>query len=311
VFAFSAYHSHVPRGLIIVDRFAPEVRALRSTFDARFAAPREARTDRFVWDYWHVPDQYTALRTPAWTYFPRALYAQFHNRLVAWGRAHLGCHDISPPWLSLYVEGCRQELHGDLPHGPWAFVYSLTNWRGRRFRGGETLLVRDEVLDFWHDFASIRSVEQGDLIRRVAPELGRLTVFDPRIPHGVRTVTGTHDPREGRLVIHGWFVQPRPFVRGALAVRALAGQIAELTEQLAGWLDGLPIAGLLSLAFTVERSGRVAAPRVLSDTTRVPRGDDPARRRLVRRICDAIAAWHFTKQRTVSHVTLPLVFERG
>jgi len=41
-------------------------------------------------------------------------------------------------------------------------------------------------------------------------------VFDPRIPHGVRTVTGTHDPREGRLVIHGWFVQPRPFIRGPL-----------------------------------------------------------------------------------------------
>jgi len=75
---------------------------------------------------------------------------------VHWGRATLGCHDVSPPWLSLYVEGCRQELHGDLPHGPWAFVFSLTNWRQRTFRGGETLLVRDEVLDFWHDFASVR-----------------------------------------------------------------------------------------------------------------------------------------------------------
>ena len=124
------------RSAIIVDRFAPEVRALRAVFDARFAEPRTARADRFVWDYWHVPDQYTALRTPAWTYFPRSLYAAFHNRLVAWGRAHLGCHDISPPWLSLYVEGCRQELHGDLPHGPWAFVVSLTRWRGRRCQGG-------------------------------------------------------------------------------------------------------------------------------------------------------------------------------
>jgi hypothetical protein len=128
------------RSVIIVDRFASEARALRSVFDARFAAPREAHGDRFVWDYWHVPDQYTALRTPAWTYFPRRLYAQFHNRLVAWGRAHLGCHDISPPWLSLYIEGCRQELHGDLPHGPWAFVFSLTRWRGRAFRLPERLL---------------------------------------------------------------------------------------------------------------------------------------------------------------------------
>ena len=113
-----------------------------------------------MWDWWHVPDQYTALRTPAGEYFPKPLYERFHRRLVAWGRATLGCHDISPPWLSCYVDGCRQELHGDLPHGPWAFVYSLTPWRGRVFRGGETVLLRDEVLDFWHDFASTRALEQ-------------------------------------------------------------------------------------------------------------------------------------------------------
>jgi len=309
--SFSAYHSRVSRSVIIVDRFAPEARALRAVFDARFAAPREAHGDRFVWDYWHVPGQYTALRTPAWTYFPRRLYTQFHNRLVAWGRTHLGCHDISPPWLSLYVEGCRQELHGDLPHGPWAFVVSLTRWRARVFRGGETLLVRDEVLDFWHDFASVRAVEHGELIRAVAPEFARLTVFDPRIPHGVRTVTGTHDPREGRLVIHGWFVQPRPFVRGALPVRALAARIAELTDQLGAWLGGLPVAGLVSLAFDVDRRGHVRAARLLSDTTRVPHADERRRKALVRRIREAIAGWRFGSQRGPSRVTLPLVFERS
>lgn len=297
--------------MIIVDRFAREAPALRAVFDSRFAAPREARGERFVWDYWHVPGQYTSLRTPAWTYFPRQLYAQFHNRLVAWGRAHLGCHDISPPWLSLYIEGCRQELHGDLPHGPWAFVVSLTHWRARTFRGGETLLVRDDVLDFWHDFASTRAVEHGELIRTIAPQFARLTVFDPRIPHGVRTVTGTQDPREGRLVIHGWFVQPRPFVRGALAVRALAARIAELTDQLAVWLGGLPIAGLVSVSFDVDRRGRVTGTRLLSDTTRVPRAEERTRKAVVRRIREAIAGWRFGPQRATSRVTLPLVFERG
>jgi hypothetical protein len=301
----------VSRSVIVVDQFAPEAEGLRAAFDDRFAAPREARADRFVWDYWHVPGQYTALRTPAWQYFPQKLYAQFHNRLVAWGRAHLGCHDISPPWLSCYVDGCRQELHGDLPHGPWAFVFSLTRWRGRAFRGGETLLVRDEVLDFWHDFASVRSVEEGELIRAVAPQFARLTVFDPRIPHGVRTVTGTHDPREGRLVIHGWFVQPRPFVRGPLATRALSARIDDLGGQLGTWLADLPIAGLISFAFAVDRRGAVRAPRVLSDTTRVPRADDRARRALVGKIRSAIAGWQFGRQRAPSHVTLPLVFERA
>jgi hypothetical protein len=295
----------VPRSVVIVDRFAPEATALRAAFDARFAEPRRASAERFVWDWWHVPGQYTHLRTPAWTYFPRALYAAFHRRLVAWGREVLGCHDISPPWLSCYVDGCRQELHGDLPHGPWAFVFSLT--RGRAFTGGETLLVRDEVLDFWADFRSARSVEQDELVRAIAPRFGRLVAFDPRVPHGVREVRGTRDPREGRLVIHGWFVQPRPFVRGPLAARALIQRTPELGELV----GEVPVAGLLSLAFAVDRRGTTRGVRVLSDTTRVPRSDERARAALVRRIVRTIASWRFGTQRAPSQVTLPLVFERG
>jgi hypothetical protein len=300
----------VPRGVIIDGALAPEAARLRAVFDERFADPRSTRGDRFVWDYWHVPGQYTALRTPAWTYFPRPLYATFHRRLVAWGREVLGCHDVSPPWLSLYVDGCRQELHGDLPHGPWAFVLSLTRWRGRAFSGGETLLLRDEVLDFWHGFVSERAVEEGQLVRAIAPQFGRLLAFDPRIPHGVRAVAGTRDPRAGRLVIHGWFVQPRPFVRGPLSPRALAPRLAELTAQLGEWLGGLPLAGLLSLAIDVSRSGAARGARVLSDTTRVAAADEPARRRLVGRIRRAIAGWRFGAQRGPSRVTLPLVFVR-
>lgn len=296
--------------MLTVDRFAPEATALRRVFDARFEDPRRASADRFVWDYWHVPGQYTALRTPAWTYFPAPLYRAFHERLVAWGREHLGCHDVSPPWMSNYVEGCRQELHGDLPHGPWAFVFSLTNWKTRVFRGGETLLVRDEVLDYWHGFESTRSIEEGELIREVPPQFGRLVVFDPRIPHGVREVRGTHDPREGRLVIHGWFVQPRPFITGPLSTRTLGARIAELTDQLGGWIGELPVAGMLSFRFVVERSGTTRDVKLLSDTTRVPAVDDVHRSKLVRAIRSEIASWSFGKQRGISHVTLPFVFER-
>jgi hypothetical protein len=301
----------VARDVLIIDRFAHEAVKLRSVFDARFANPRGTGADRFVWDYWHVPGQYTALRTPAWTYFPAPVYRQFHERLVAWGRATLGCHDVSPPWLSLYVEGCRQELHGDLPHGPWAFVFSLTHWRQRTFKGGETLLVRDEVLDFWHDFTSVRGVEQGELLRAIEPKFNRLTVFDPRIPHGVREVTGTHDPREGRLVVHGWFVQPRPFVRGSLSARTLAQRIDELSPKLIAAVGDLPIAGLVSYAFDVDRRGGVRNVRVLSDTTRVPRPDEPVRKRFLRRLREELTHLRFGAQRGGSEVTLPLVFERG
>jgi hypothetical protein len=302
----------VPRSFLVVDRFARESSSLRRTFDERFADPRVARGDRFVWDFWHVPGQYTALRTPAWTYFPKRDYEAFHKRLVSWGRRVLGCHDISPPWLSCYVEGCSQQLHGDLPHGPWAFVYSLTRWTQRTFRGGETIMLRDAVLDFWSDFVSVRSVEEPHVVRSIEPKFDRLVVFDPRVPHGVRPVTGTLDPREGRLVIHGWFVQPRPFIEGPLRATDLAPRIDELSAALGKYFESsAPIAGLLSLGFRVDGRGAARDVRVLSDTTRTPATFERDRKRLVSTIRAVVGSWKLPPRGAGSKVTLPLVFEQG
>ena len=297
-----------------IDAFAPEAKALRAHFEGRFADPRSATTDRFVWDLWNVPGQYTALRTPAYTFFPPRLYDAFHQRLVWWGRRVLGCHDVSPPWLSCYVNGCEQRLHGDLPHGHHAFVFSLTKWSTRTFRGGETLLLKDGVLDFWHGFVSARSLEEGDVVERIEPKFNRLTVFDPRLPHGVERVEGTMEPREGRLVIHGWFVQPRPFIEGPLTEKQLGKGIEQVTEAIMPLLEtGLPVAGLLSLNFTVEPSGQVTGLKTLCDTTRVPRGvsEEADHRRLLNLIARSVKSRTFAKHRARSRVTLPMVFERS
>lgn len=299
------------RRSLVIDRFAPEADGLRAHFDARFEDPRETRDDRFVWDLWHVPGQYTALRTPAYLYFPKRLYDAFHQRLVWWGRRVLGCHDVSPPWMSCYVNGCEQRLHGDLPHGQWAFVFSLTPWARRTFRGGETLLLRDDVLDFWSTFSSVRTQEEPELVEAIEPRFNRLTVFDPRLPHGVRRVDGSMDPREGRLVIHGWFVQPRPFIEGPLTTAQLAGGIETLTTALAPILEaGLSIAGLLSVGFTVTPTGQVRGVRLLSDTTRVEASEEPHRKSLIRLIQRTVKGLRFPARRGPSQVTLPLVFER-
>ncbi len=283
---------------------------MRAHLDARLADPQVASAGRFVWDFWHVPGQYTALRTPAWMYFPAPVYERFHRRLVWWGRRTLGCHDVSPPWLSVYVDGCGQELHGDLPHGPWAFVYSLTRWAGRRFQGGETEILRDEVLEHWEGFRSTRRAERGELLHVVEPRFGRLVVFDPRLPHAVRTVRGTLDPREGRVVVHGWFVSPRPFVEGPLDATELAPRIDGLSEAILPLAAPIPVAGLLSLGFRVTPAGTVRELRVLSDTTRTPASAEPERRRLVSAARRHVAAWRFPRRRQASRVTLPLVFER-
>ncbi|MBU6376824.1 MAG: hypothetical protein KGQ59_12555, partial [Bdellovibrionales bacterium] len=86
-----------PGRSFIVDRFFRRSVELRKYFDAVFKDPRGVDPRRFCWDSWNVPGQYRLLRTPAYHFFPKALYDQFHRDVVLWGRRNLGCHDISPP----------------------------------------------------------------------------------------------------------------------------------------------------------------------------------------------------------------------
>nr|MBA3499642.1 hypothetical protein [Deltaproteobacteria bacterium] len=92
--------------------------------------------------------------------------------------------------------------------------------------------------------------------------------------------------------------------------RTLAARIEELTGALGEWIGALPIAGLASFAFDVDKRGRVARVAILSDTTRVPAAEERARKAVVRKIRAAIGQWSFGPQRGTSRVTLPLVFER-
>jgi hypothetical protein len=296
--------------VLTVDSFFRDAKKLRAIFTDRFQDPHNAHAGRFVWDYWHVPEQYTALRTPAYHFFPGKLYDEFHNQLVWWGRRNLGCHDVSPPWMSCYVDGCKQELHGDLPHGPWAFVFSLTPWRGRKFQGGETLLLRDEILSYWQSNGGVNGLEREQVFREVPPLFNRLTVFDPRIPHGVKEVRGVHDVLQARLVVHGWFVQPRPFIEGVLKTRELQGVIDDLGGGLKALFDeGLEIQGTTSMRFRVRPSGAVDQLNVLTNSLRHPRGDKRIERALVAHISRFLLGVQFSRQKAPSHVTLPLVFQ--
>jgi 2OG-Fe(II) oxygenase superfamily len=290
-----------------VQQFAPEASSLRAQFDAHFSDPLKTHPKRFVWDLWHVENQYTALRTPAYAYFSRAVYQRFHRRLVQWGRQTLGCHDVSPPWMSCYVNGCEQKLHADVPHGPFAFVFSLTDWARRTFRGGETLLLKESVLDYAHAFDVHQRVEMDALFHSFAPHFNALTVFDPSIPHGVAQVSGSLDPRLGRLVIHGWFVQPRPYIVGTLKPQVLERCLDDIAASVFGGID-FPLNGLLSVRFVVKADGRVERPRVLADTTRTSMPHEARRRQLRQAVLRALQAWTFPQAKSASTVTVPLVF---
>ena len=289
-----------PKHLLIEDQFFKGAQSLRKVFQERFAEPRLGSRERFVWDYWHVPRQYTLVRTPAQNFFPETIYKQFLLRILQWGERELGCRAISPPWLSFYVDGCEQELHAHIPHGPWSFVYSLTHWSQREFKGGETVIAKPKLLEYWKSLAPSDYHEHSDFFTEVPARFNRLVVFDPRLPHGVRRVSGVQDPRRARLVIHGWFTQPQPYVDGPL-------DAAKLSRVLEPWEDGLRhearrqrAQGVLTLRFKVQ-GGRLAGLKILSNTlVGAPSAS------WLKKSLGILSTLEFPKDRQASSVTLPL-----
>lgn len=285
-------------------------RKLREEFTENFRDAKSTQPKRFVWDFWYDEDRYHLIRTPAYHYFSPALYRDFHSHLVQWGRENLGCHDISPPWLSYYVDGCYQNLHSDMPHGPWAFVYSLTP-QPRAFRGGETLILKPTTLDYWGGYRRSGGLSEYDsFVERIPPALNQLTVFDPRLPHGVTEVKGTRDPLKSRLVLHGWFVNPRPYVTGGLGTaqvtKGLRGVFTGL-ERVLGEIDLLD--GALSVRLRVSPAGAVTEYKVLTDTllSLAHRPEDA--RYLRRELKRLFQLTRFPAARTASRITVPLIFK--
>lgn len=201
----------------IETQFSKVAKGLRQEFDQKFNDPRHSHVDRFVWDHWVIPEQYRLLRTPAEDFFSKRHWQLLVDELRTYGLEKFGCSEISKPWLSYYVDGCFQEFHTDDPHGPFAFVYSLTDWSKREFGGGRTKILRQNTLQYWQRPHRERGFELNDLVQFVEPKFNQLLVFDPRFPHGVERVERVQDPRKGRLVVHGWFTEPRPHLQGRVS----------------------------------------------------------------------------------------------
>jgi len=220
------------------DNFSKVAQKLRREFEDKYLDVRSTRLDRFQWDPFSIPDQYQFLRTPAQSFFSTKDFESFAEKLVIFGRENFACENISTPWLSLYREGDFQGMHADLPHGPFAFVFSLSP-SGEVFSGGETLLLKSKVLSYWAQNHRGANFEQGEVFERISPKFNRLTIFDPRIPHGVSPVSRAQTPLEGRLVIHGWFVNPGPQIEGTVSSKSaqkfldvFVGEFLESTSPL-------------------------------------------------------------------------------
>lgn len=289
--------------------FYSEYKNLRDEFEHRFKNPKSTDAGRFVWDFWYDKDQYHLIRTPAYHYFSKKNYQDFHSYLVRWGRENLGCHDISPPWLSYYVDGCYQKLHSDVPHGPWAFVYSLTPNK-KKFEGGETLILKEDTLNYWKNFKKNKNREFHSFVDTIESKMNQLVVFDPRFPHGVTEVKGTRDPMQSRLVMHGWFVNPRPYVVGGLSTKQVQVSLETVFNNLNNVLSQIDILdGAVSIRLFVNKQGIVTDYKVLTNTLVSLMHNQADLIFLQKELQKLFKSTFFQKSKSESRITLPLIFK--
>ena len=294
-------------------------RAVRGRYDDVFEDATRARGERFCWDLWHVPKQYTLLRTPAEDFFGEELHGALEEMLMTYARERLGCASMTPMWMSCYVHGMRQELHADVPHGPFAFVLSLTRESGAdggfTFSGGETQIMRPERLNYWRNFDSSEVVERAQIMETISPRFNQLVVFDPRLPHGVTEVFGTQDIRDGRLVLHGWFKDPEPSFSGALSEEDAAETLETALAELYARLVELPRAsGVVCARIKITPSGDVDDLTWTCDTlTPIPLPELPSetdiRDAIMLDIASALLELKFPPRDGSSVITLPFCFE--
>jgi hypothetical protein len=292
---------------MILDDFLPraDAVAMRRQINAHFAEPHNHTAERHqVWNYWFVPGLYTYLRTRPEKVIEHAMVARFHQALTVWAQYMLGLGHVTWPYLSLYVDGCQQNIHNDSTNGRFGFVYSLT-WDERKTTGGETIVLREG--DLFRDNMGRASAGSG-LLDLLEPKFNRLVLFDDRMPHGVQRVEGSMNPVEGRLVLHGHISESGPLVEGALDAAAVSRAVHEGLGPLLADVQRRPVLhhGPLVLRLTIEPSGAVSRIDRLVD--RLARADGADAGALVDHLLELTGSLRFPEAAGPTEATIPLLF---
>jgi hypothetical protein len=192
----------------VESNFFERAEEMRAVFDAHFDNPYESPSS---WEYVFVEGLYTHLRARPRSWLSDVLFEAFSLRLRTWCRERLGLVPSNEPRLDLMVEGYSLSLHSDFHNGAMGYVYSLTRWAQRTFRGGETLLLRDGIPNYKR-----HQVHGAALHESIPAHFNQLLVFDDRVVHATPQIEGNMDPLQGRLALVGHLRAGMPKVSGAL-----------------------------------------------------------------------------------------------
>jgi hypothetical protein len=294
--------------VIVTPDFFRRAADMRSQFNALVGPERSALPRRFCWDYWYVPGQFAYIRTFARNCFSAELYSEFARALRSWAQQNLGCYSWTEPWVSYYIDGCRQQFHSDVIHGPWAWVFSLTHWERRRFSGGETVLIAPRILDYWRNFNPGRPFEVDEILCRIPAKFNQLIVFDGRLPHAVAPVEGTSDPLDSRVVLHGWFLRPVSRAEGALAFNEVEPVLASITEKWNHWQkDWGRLNGVMTIRIQVEPSGTTGSVEVIASTLVSLDGDGRVPQQAREQALELASSSRYRTSSGATWITIPFI----
>jgi hypothetical protein len=293
---------------VVVDDFLPldAAEAMRLDIDTHFGSPESHRPETHqVWNYWFVPGLYTYLRTTPQKLIRLDRVESFMQVLRRWSADALGLREVTWPYLSLYVSGCRQSLHNDSANGRFAFVYSLTRDR-RMTSGGETLVLNEGDL-FRNNVATAQSAT--GFYTSIEPRFNRLVVFDDRMPHGVERVDGSMDPVEGRFVMHGHIRDKGAIVSGALTEQQVGGVVLEaLIDFSAEALSRVRLYhGPVVFRFFIGANGLVKSCAVLLDRVTATDANDMGWPKMLSGLIAKLTALKFPEANGETTVTQPVL----
>jgi hypothetical protein len=294
---------------LVVDDFLPAEMAarMRADIERHFSDPAHHRPDTHqVWNYWFVPELYTYLRTTPDKVLQHGDVALFVDVLSSWSASRLGLSEVTWPYLSLYVSGCRQNLHNDTGNGDFAFVYSLTR-NERKSTGGETIVLHEG--DLFRRHVAIPNAGRG-LFDMIAPRFNRLVVFDDRLVHGVERVDGAMDPCEGRFVLHGHIRAQGPVIAGALTAKQVAIAIKQIWSEFVNSAAARTrlYHGPIALRFQIAASGQVEICAVLMDRVTAAEASDASWSALAHELVATLSRHRFPPADGPTVVIQPFLF---
>jgi hypothetical protein len=153
------------------------------------------------------------------------------------------------------------------------------------------------------------SHEEKDLLQSVPARFNQLTVFDPRYPHGVRMVQGVDSILDSRLVIHGWFTDPRPMLEGALSFKQILRPMDSFASNIMSRITSTQnVSGLLSLRLNINEAGAPASIDVISSNLLSSTGGKFPKKSLEKILIETGIS--FPRARSKTRLTLPLLFQR-